>query len=48
MNVESASASSFLQEKIQKQVVSLLSSEVYLFIDITHVGVITKREHMKN
>ena len=42
MNVQSVSESSFPMEQIQKQVVSLKSSEVYLFTDIKYVGVITK------
>ena len=32
----------FFTEQIQKQVVSLKSSEVYLSIDIKHVGLITR------
>ena len=41
MNVQRTSESSFLMEKIQKLVVSLESSEVYLSTDIKYVGVIT-------
>ena len=42
VNVQLASESLFLTEQVQKQVVSLKSSEVYLFIDIKFVGVVTK------
>ena len=42
VNEQLVSESSFLTEQIQKQVVSLKSSEMYLSIDIKYVGVITK------
>ena len=42
MNVQSATESSFLAEMIQKQIVSLYSSEVYLSVDIKYVGVINE------
>ena len=41
MNIRSVSKSLFLTEQIQKQVVSLNSSDVYLSVDIKYVGVIT-------
>ena len=42
MNVQSVNESSFSTEQIQKQVVSLKSSEVCLSIDTEFVGVIFK------
>ena len=42
MNVQLVSESSFLTEQIQKQVVSLKSSEAYLSTDSNYVGVMTK------
>ena len=42
INVQLTSESLFLMEQIQKQVVSLKSSEVYLSIDINYAGMITK------
>ena len=42
MNVESAGERSFSMEQIQKQVVPLKSSKVYLSTGIKFVGVITK------
>ena len=46
MTVQSANESSFLTEQIQRQVVSLKSSEVYLSFEIKlYVGVYG--EHMK-
>ena len=47
MNVQSASKSSLWMEQIQQQVVSLKSSEVYLFIDIKYVGMVTKGKTVK-
>ena len=38
-NVQLASRSWFLMEKVQKQVLSLKRIEVFFFIDIKHVGV---------
>ena len=43
MNVQLASESSFLTEQVQKQILSLDNSKVYLFTDIKYVGVITKQ-----
>ena len=42
MNVQLVNESLCSMEQIQKQVVSLNTSEVYLSIDIKYVGVITK------
>ena len=42
ISVQSVSDSLFLTEKVQKPIVSLWSSEEYLFIDIEYVGVITE------
>ena len=42
VNVQSVSESKFLTEQIKNQVVSLKSSEMYLSIDTTYVGAITK------
>ena len=47
MNIQSVSARSLLTEQIQKQVVPLQTSEVYLSIDIKYVGVITKESTWK-
>ena len=41
-NVHSEIESLFSMEQFQKQVVSLKSSEVYLFVDIKYVDVMTK------
>ena len=42
MNVQSVVESLLSMEQVQKQVVSLKSSEVYLSTDAKYVGVITK------
>ena len=48
MNVLLASESLLLIEQVQRQVVSLKSSEMYLYIDIKYVSVITKGGSRKN
>ena len=47
MKVQSASERSFSMKQIQKQIVPLKSSEVYISIDIKFVGVITKDSALK-
>ena len=48
MNVQSVSESLFSMEQIQKQVISLKSSEVYLSIDINVCGCDNQGELKKN
>ena len=43
MNVQSAGEITISTEQVQKLVVSLKNSEVYLCIDVKHVGVITTK-----